>query len=94
VDRVLGALPPRLRPAMLSDILHETVVEQCRADPASRTRGLAAVLTARLRSDEFQHAVARLVRHEAVRGGRQVGWQWRREAVDSGYRVTGSMGPL
>ena len=70
-DNILEALPVRLRPAMLSDILHETLVDSCRRT-VSKTRGIASVLTSRLKSDQFQQAVARLVRHEAFKSGRKI----------------------
>ena len=68
---MLAALPVRLRPAMLSDILHETLVDSCRRT-VSKTRGLASILATRLQSDPFQQAVARLVRHETSKSGRKI----------------------
>ena len=70
-DDVLKAFPARLRPAMLSDILQETLVDSCR-QTVSKTRGVAGVLASRLRSDQFQQAVVRLVRHEAFKSGRKI----------------------
>lgn len=70
-DDALEALPSRLRPAMLSDIAHETLIDSCRRT-VSKTRGVAGMLAARLTSDEFQQAVVRLVRHEAFKSGRKI----------------------
>ena len=70
-DDALEALPARLRPAMLSDILQETLIEKSR-HTVSKTRGVAGVLASRLKSDQFQQAVVRLVRHEAFKSGRKI----------------------
>ena len=70
-DDVLKSLPVRLRPAMLSDILHETLVDSSRRN-VSKTRGVAALLASRLKCEQFQQAVVRLVRHEAFKSGRKM----------------------
>jgi len=70
-DDALEALPTRLRPAMLSDILQETLIDSCRRT-VSKTRGIAGLLASRLKSDQFQQAVVRLVRHEAFKSGRKI----------------------
>ena len=70
-DDTLEALPARLRPAMLSDILQETLIDSCRRT-VSKTRGVAGLLALRLKSDQFQQAVVRLVRHEAFKSGRKI----------------------
>ena len=70
-DDALAALPARLRPAMLSDILQEKLTDSCR-QTVSKTRGVARVLAMRLQSDQFQQAVARLVRHETFKSGQKI----------------------
>ena len=71
VDNILEALPARLRPAVLSNSLQETLIESCRRT-VSKQRGIAALLANRLQSDQFQQAVARLIRHEAFKSGQKI----------------------
>lgn len=70
-DDTLESLPARLRPAMLSDIIQETLIDPCRRF-VSNSGGVAAFLACRLKCDQFQQAVARLVRHEAFKSGRKI----------------------
>jgi len=70
-DDALKAFPVRLRPAMLSDILQETLIDSSR-QTILKTRGIAGVLAARLKSEQFQQAMVRLIRHEAFKSGRKI----------------------
>ena len=70
IEDLLGHLPKRLSPGMLSTYVKEVLVDKAKQ---SITRGgIAADLGKRLTCESFMRAVMRLVRHETHRSGRKL----------------------
>ncbi len=72
-EEIFSAFPQHLRPGMLSALVQESLIESVKL--SDNATGVASQLNKRIKSEEFLHAIARLIYNDTLKSNHSVNQQ-------------------